>query len=140
MSLQNIDEVDWEDGDDHCSTPQFKFTPENIEDSKVHQWYVESREQWKQAHAEDFKRLGEVGYFGEKVLKLQNFRCGVEKNGCDEAPTCESILKKTQQFFTDENGKLTVPRKDVISRARQKYFVVKEWQNIGRYFHTLDVS
>jgi hypothetical protein len=139
-SLQRIDEVDWEDRDDHCSTSQFKFTPENIEDSNVHQWYVESREQWKQAHPEDFKRLGEVGYFGEKVLKLQNFRCGVEKNGCDEAPTCDSILEKTKHFFTDDNGNLTVPWRDVVSRARQKYFVVKEWQNIGRYFHILDVS
>jgi hypothetical protein len=139
-SLKSMDEVDWDDHDDHCSTSFFKFTPENIEESKVHPWYVESREHWKKAHPEDFKRLGEVGYFSEKILKLQNFRCGVEKNGCDEAPTCDSILKKTEHFFKDESGTLTVPWEDVLFRARQKYFVVKGWQNIGRYFRTLDVS
>jgi hypothetical protein len=139
-SLQSKDETEWEDHDDYCSHSYFKFTHENIEESKMHPWYVKSREQWMKNNPEEFKRLGEHRYFGEKILKQPNFHCGVEKNGCDEAPSCETILKKTEKFLRGEDGNNNVTREEINFQARQKYFVVKEWQNIGRYLHTLDVS
>jgi hypothetical protein len=135
-SLESKDEVDWEDHEDHCSTSYFKFTYENIVESNLFSFYVNFREQSIKNNPEEFERSGEVVYFGEKILKQPNFDCGIEKNGCHEAPSCETILKRTKS--ENRNRKVTI--EEIKSQTRQKYFVVLALQTIGRFLHTFDVS
>jgi hypothetical protein len=136
-SVERIEDVDREDP---CSSSFFEFTEENIESSEVHSWYVKSREEWKENSPSEFRKYGEAGYFARKILGLPNFRFGVEKNGCDEGPSCETVLKQTEKFLQEKNDTKTVQWGQLIFRTRQVYFVVKTWQTIGRHYHTLDVS
>jgi hypothetical protein len=127
------------DDEDGCSSRFFEFTSANINSSDVYLWYSQSREHWREKYPEEFKNYGEVRYFGHNILGLPNFSCSLSKNGCDESPTCETILRKTEIFMT-KNGTSTPTREEIRSRARQIYFVVKSWENIGRYYNRLDVS
>jgi hypothetical protein len=105
-----------------CGHAFTEMTPANIAASYVEEWYGN----WTRSvrNEPDFKKYGEVTYFGMQFLEDDDYRCGLGFPGCNRWPKWLEILAM---------------HRDDPELARRVHFAVIKHHNVNLILKTLEV-
>lgn len=115
-----------------CMTPEFYYSPVNVADAEVVEYYGN----WTEEHFPDNlnkdgrDQIAEVG----KLLGYQNFECKFTDGHCSYLPTCDEIAE-TMGLTADVE-----PDKATSDELRRRYFLAQMLDKTMQYYHELDVS
>jgi hypothetical protein len=114
----------------------FQLTTENLKASGTNEWY----ENWitnntnTKEHQDDYKRLGEPGFFAKYALNVPNFYCSLQKAACVEKPSRNDILTYVRGKQRNSSSE------DVRASARRIYFTILQMDRITELVSLIYVS
>jgi hypothetical protein len=114
-----------------CQDDYFARTPDDFQESGYLSFYNETYAQLKAEFPKEFKALGEVRLFAQKIANSRGFKCTSQTATCEEFPSCESVLRYSQKNRT---------AKEALNITRNVMLTLDKINEINKYFKALKVS
>jgi len=108
-----------------CHPAYFRPTRDNMNNSRVDEWYQNfiNEEALKQPAL--FIGRGEVAFFGEVGWNDFNFQCSIYFQGCKRLPKCEQVVK----FVEGDNSNTTTL--EILDLSRKIFFAAQQIHSIA---------